>query len=261
MASKERLARYGKIHVTLDALGWDEERYRDVMYGLFEETSKTKLSIEQLDRFIQVLRARLVDAGALPPAEVDWGWGTQKYEALSGRSGDFANPSQLRKVEATWREVARTPSDDALQSFIQRIAGVDHLVWLKQEDVKPVLIALKKMKEKKEHAAQGAARATPTMPQPTRPGTSRPASIPERSADFSQLSQARRILWHLYWIGAIDNKQAQDLYGVGRLAARIYDLRHEDKGARPWPIRTREKKVTDRFGTERTVAEYTLTLD
>jgi len=45
--------------------------------------------------------------------------------------------------------------------------------------------------------------------------------------DLSEASQKERALWHMKEIGEIDRKIALDEYGIGRLAARIRDLRDE----------------------------------
>jgi len=45
--------------------------------------------------------------------------------------------------------------------------------------------------------------------------------------DLSALSQKERALWHMRNAGEIDRRVALDEYGIGRLAARIRDLRDE----------------------------------
>ena len=52
-----------------------------------------------------------------------------------------------------------------------------------------------------------------------------PDTVPR--PELSEASQKERALWHMKEIGEIDRKIALDEYGIGRLAARIRDLRDE----------------------------------
>ena len=237
--SNKRRARYGKIHACLNDLGWDEDRYRDMLFAEFGVASKTVLTLEQLDSFIQTLRLAMLERGLVEPNEVQWGWGSRKYEQLRGRAGTYATPDQLRKVEATWREVARNPSDQALSEFVKRQTDVDHLIWLDKEDVKPVLIALKNMgKTTRERPSSG-------------DGTAFEAGSEEK--DLAAMSQCERLLWWLRTKGDITAAEAQTKLGIGRLAARVYDLRQD--GHR---IQSLERTVTTRLSGETTVAVYRL---
>lgn len=40
-------------------------------------------------------------------------------------------------------------------------------------------------------------------------------------------NQCATVLWHMKEYGSITHKEADDLYGCSRLAARISDLRHQ----------------------------------
>ncbi|WP_103029984.1 helix-turn-helix domain-containing protein [Salinibacter altiplanensis] len=55
-----------------------------------------------------------------------------------------------------------------------------------------------------------------------------PDTVPR--PDLSDASQKDRALWHMKEVGELDRKVALDEYGIGRLAARIRDLR--DQGYR-----------------------------
>jgi hypothetical protein len=268
--SDDRYARYGKIHSALDALGWGDEEYYAALWGTFEVESKTELSIAQLDAFIQILRKRMVDRGLLEPTKVKWGWGANKYEALRGRPGAYAAPQQLRLVEATWRDVARDESDEALRAFLSNHVGVDHIIWLGSEDVETVLVALKKMAEQqgkpfpvdlreegektpkedpKEDTIGDVQR--PSMPdRGPRKGSSKGAA--ER-VNLAEMTQKERLLWYLRTHEEITPAEAECELGIGRLAARVYDLRQEG-----YAIETDERRVEARFG-EATVAFYSLT--
>ena len=51
--------------------------------------------------------------------------------------------------------------------------------------------------------------------------------MPDTATDLSGVSQKERALWHMRNVGEIDRRVALDEYGIGRLAARIRDLRDE----------------------------------
>ena len=249
MAKKKRHSKYGKIHQCLDALGWDEERYRDTLFGMFGVTSKTMLSLEQLDEYIGMLRLEMVEQGALDPTDVRWGWGSRKYENLRDRRQGYANPAQLRKVEATWRDVARDTSDAALQQFIKRMAGVDHVIWLKKGDVEPVLIALKEMALKQNVSLPTGDQATVNR----RSNSGQASSKSGQERKLAQMTQCERLLWWLRHKGEITPLEAQQHLSIGRLAARVYDLRRDG-----YDIVTHEREVTSQMGGTSTVAAYEL---
>jgi hypothetical protein len=264
MASEARKSRYAKIHASMNELGWGEDAYRNALFGMFQVTSKKKLSLKQLDQFIQMLRKQMVKKGVLEPTEVKWGWGKEKYEALRGRSGPYANPEQLRLVEASWREVARNTSDEALQEFISNHVGVDHIIWLEKEHVKDVLIAIKKMAEQQgmeppvdveepdENADQSADDDSSSGDRAPAEHRGDGAPTETERADLSDMTQKERVLWYLRRHDEITPAEADDELGIGRLAARVYDLRKEG-----YPIETEEKEVDTRFGTS-TIAHYSL---
>lgn len=265
MTSKQRRERYGKIHSCLDVLGWEEQDYRNALWGAFSVTSKTDLSLKQLDEFIQILRKEMVRQGKLEPIEVRWGWGKEKYESLRGRSGDYAAPQQLRLVEASWREVARNEGDEALQEFISGLVDIDHIIWLEKEDVSTVLVALKDMYEQQgmtppfevddneDESPDQTADEDPSNGSQDAfeaPGDGAPTRV-----DLTEMTQKERVLWYLRTHGELTPKTAENELGIGRLAARIYDLRQEG-----YSIETDRREVENQFGTS-TVAFYSLNTD
>ncbi len=281
------------IHTIKGAIGLEDGLYREIMFATFGKTTSVKLTYQEAQGFIKVLRnmqADLDEAHGRP----NWGWGREKYETLRHRPAEYARPHQLRKVEATWREVARTPTDEALAAFIRNLTGAKGLIWLKQEDVQAVLVALAEMRKARRRreedggrqtagrreapeagAPSKAARAGQTEaerakdspsvddasngPQPVREGSSRPlrkAEKPLRKAPKrpkKNMTQCQKVLWHLENVGPLTPLGAQQEYGIMRLAARVYDLRK--KGER---IVRHDKTVTNRYGEEVTVASYVL---
>lgn len=70
---------------------------------------------------------------------------------------------------------------------------------------------------------------------------------------MARLTQCEMILRHLKEIGPITPKEAMDLYGVMRLAARIHDLRQQGH-----PIGDELVATTNRYGDTVQVARYRL---
>lgn len=135
-------ASLAKIHIARKEMGLSEEQYRDLLGQRYGVASSKELNESQAADLLVAFAAM----GWKPAGGKRWGWGKQRYEELAGRPGYFAAPHQLRKIEAVWRDVARNPSDEALEAFIERQTGIKRLIWLHQEHVVPVLTALKMMK-------------------------------------------------------------------------------------------------------------------
>lgn len=68
------------------------------------------------------------------------------------------------------------------------------------------------------------------------------------------MKQCERVLEHLKTYGSITPLEAQELYGIMRLGARIWDLRHKD-GVR---IRKETKRSKNRYGEATHFASYRL---
>lgn len=140
MPSNNHLAR---IHILKKEAGLDDEQYRTLLGGYGVASSK-EFSNEDARRFENFLEDYINrNSGKGMPVP---GWGKNKYEYLRGRRGDFADPKQLRKIEAMWRDIARNKSDEALEQFLRRQTDVKNITWLKKKHIEPVLIALRSMK-------------------------------------------------------------------------------------------------------------------
>lgn len=140
MPSKGLIAR---IHILKSEAGLDDDQYR-VLLGSYGVASSTEFSNDDAKRFCKRLEG-IITPGV--QGRRNAGWGKTKYEHLRGRRGDYAEPQQLRMIEAIWRDVARDPSDQALSSFLRRQSGVKNIVWLKKTHVESILTALKQMKK------------------------------------------------------------------------------------------------------------------
>jgi hypothetical protein len=133
-------------------LNLDEDLYREMLYKRFKVESCKDLSESQAKIFLNMLRDEAKKAGVFKPKKQ---YAFQKYKHNNlERDGYAATPKQLRKIEAMWFEVSAQKTDedraDTLNKFIKRIAGVEHIKFLLKADVEKVIMALNKMKEKKE---------------------------------------------------------------------------------------------------------------
>lgn len=67
------------------------------------------------------------------------------------------------------------------------------------------------------------------------------------------MTQKERIINHLKKYKTITDKQAEDLYGIRRTAARVHELRQDG-----YNIETAMVAVKDRYGKKTYVARYEL---
>jgi hypothetical protein len=121
--------------------------YEGLLAGFGVESSRD-LSYSQADELLSELQRR----GWTPKTTKSnaanrekHGWGKAKYEYLRPRPGYMADPRQLRKMEAMWRDIANKPGDDSLEKFVERQTGIKKLVWLHKKHAVSVITALKAM--------------------------------------------------------------------------------------------------------------------
>lgn len=152
-------ATLAKIHIAKKALALTDEQYRDMLTDRYGVASSKDLSDAQCTDLL----AAFEELGFKPsrlsrrPNDRAGNTGKQKYEYLTGAQGRshwFATPRQLRMVEAAWRDLARDPSDEALQAFVERQTGIKILVWLTKDKVTAVLTAMKYMAKEQADAAK-----------------------------------------------------------------------------------------------------------
>jgi len=144
-------AQLAKIHILKKQAGLNEDQYRLLLASFGAplrpdgEPTSSRFTDREANKFIHFLQDYMKRNNLLnEPARSS----KKKYDELSNRPGDFATPRQLRMIEAIWREVARDPSDDALETLIANKTGVPKLIWLKKEQVRKVLVILNTMKKK-----------------------------------------------------------------------------------------------------------------
>lgn len=132
---KINLSQIKLIHTAKNKLKLADDNYREILSSFGVTTSKD-LSSEDAKKVIKIFE----QLGFKPFIK------EPKHNKLSGRPG-MATPKQLRKIEAMWKnsEVVKVKTDEALQKFIKRIAGVDHIGWLTNDKVRKVIKAIENL--------------------------------------------------------------------------------------------------------------------
>jgi hypothetical protein len=133
-------AKLSLIHIAKKETGITDEAYRILLYSAAGVNSASEINFE--DQFNAVMRAfgnlgfrswkRQGKTTSRPQWPDTWG----------------CSDDQRAKIEAMWKTCARNPSDRALQTFIKRIARVDHPAFLRPALARTVIIALNDMMRK-----------------------------------------------------------------------------------------------------------------
>ncbi|WP_020403772.1 regulatory protein GemA [Gracilimonas tropica] len=147
-------AQKAKIHIAKKELKLTDIAYEGMLAKYGVSTSRD-LSYSEAEELLLDMQAQ----GWEPKRKMNkgttrHGWGRHKYEYLRPRPANMADPKQLRKIEAMWRDIARNKSDESLEQFVERQtrpinqpgSGVKKLVWLTKEHARAILTALKEMK-------------------------------------------------------------------------------------------------------------------
>ncbi len=137
-------AQKAKIHIAKSQLNLSDEQYRDILSGFNTYDGKpcyssTELNFDQAEALLRLFE-RI-------------GWKRQrkgahlKYEVFANRDPKFATPKQMRGIDALWHTTpnVREKTEDAMNKFIKRITGVDHISFLLAADVHKVIRAVKQL--------------------------------------------------------------------------------------------------------------------
>lgn len=134
------------IHSLKHLLALDDDTYRLMLKNRYNVSTSKHLSYNQASDFIEELISIAKEHNLWQFKDSV----NKKYENLK-RDNRAATPKQLRKIEAMWAEVSYMPNAssraEALNAFIKRIAGVDHILFLEKRDVIKVVTAIKAMKQ------------------------------------------------------------------------------------------------------------------
>lgn len=122
-----RGAALAKVHIAKKELGLEDETYRDILERVTGQRSAARLEDRQLGAVLSELR-RL-------------GWKPR------GRKPRPKNP-MLRKIHALWGILAdhghvRSREEQAINSYIKRMTGIERPEWLTTADCSRVIESLK----------------------------------------------------------------------------------------------------------------------
>lgn len=160
-----------KIHALKNRLGWSDEQYREYLMteGDGFAMSCKDLSEIEADRLIKKMELaatakgvwkRYPKTGDSPDSTaspVNPGQSPKKYDELRERPG-MASPKQLRMIEAMWKDVSyhrnAEARERALRYFLNHITGVDDLRFIEAWQVRKIVKAIEKMKERNSNERQ-----------------------------------------------------------------------------------------------------------
>lgn len=124
------------IHGLARLLGLNDEAYRDMLNDRYHVRSSKDLNPQQRFQLIKELREKVHG-------------NVQKFNDLVERKKHLATPRQLRAIEAMWAKVSRatTAADrkKALDAFVKRLTGIDHVRWITMHDAQTLIRAIETM--------------------------------------------------------------------------------------------------------------------
>ncbi|MDH4162004.1 MAG: regulatory protein GemA [Nitrospirota bacterium] len=141
-----------KIHTLKTALKMTEKEYRGTLAINFEAASSKQLTSEQANSLITALEDSAIERGVWNKFE-----GKERFENL-GHRADMAQPSQLRKIEALWRDAVdirdHKKREKALRTFLDRHFKVSDLRFLDTVTTRKVIHTLNNMVRRKKDGAR-----------------------------------------------------------------------------------------------------------
>jgi len=132
-----------RIHILKNALGLDDQTYRDTLWFAFHKTSSSELTPSEAEEIIRVFEDWVKEKGITSQIR------KKKFDDLEGRPG-MATPRQLRMIDAMWKGISREDSsqakEKALRIFIERRFGISDLRFIEDWQVPKIIEALNAMK-------------------------------------------------------------------------------------------------------------------
>lgn len=131
--NRQRLIRL--IHVAKRDLALDDDCYRAILQRIGKQASSSKLTIPQLSQVLEYMKQA----------------GFKVRSKAGGRP--LAKDCQSKMIRGIWLELAgmevvRNASEEALATFVKRMAKVDTLQWLSTEQASLVIEHLKEWRQR-----------------------------------------------------------------------------------------------------------------
>lgn len=131
-----------KIHLAKNQLGLDDDTYRSIIQQAVGKDSSTKCTDKQLEKVIEKLKEK--------------GWKDAKPRISRDktrrerRAYEKTNKPSISKIYALWGVLQRSgkiKSQDkaALDAFVRKYTGVDHVKWLDESQAQKIIEMLKQM--------------------------------------------------------------------------------------------------------------------
>jgi len=118
------------IHVGKNKLRLNDYGYRAILEGISGKKSSAELTVAELEQVLKGMKSLGFTVKKLPVKNLDRGQ---------------ANEAQLSYIKGMWELVSREKTEHALNRFVGRIAGVDHLRFLDVAGAQKVTLALRTM--------------------------------------------------------------------------------------------------------------------
>ena len=137
--NRQRLIRL--IHVAKRDLSMDDDTYRAILLRIGKKSSSADLTIPELEKVLEHLKrsgfkVRSKSKSAPRPAQAK-------------PSRPLAQDLESKKIRALWLFLhelgaVKNPSEEALATYVKRIAGVDALQWISGEQAERLIETMKK---------------------------------------------------------------------------------------------------------------------
>ncbi len=139
-SNRQRLIRL--IHVAKRDLSLDDDTYRSILQRFGRKESSSDLTVPELEQVLEHLkRSGFKVRSKGKPA---------KPKAVKAKpSRPLAQDAESKKIRALWLFLhelgaVNNPSEEALASYVKRIAGVDALQWISGEQAERLIETMKK---------------------------------------------------------------------------------------------------------------------
>lgn len=139
--NRQRLIRL--IHVAKRDLSMDDDTYRAILQRIGKKASSADLTIPELEKVLEHLKRSGFKVRSKSKAAPK-----QKPEQAKP-SRPLAQDLESKKIRALWLFLhelgaVKNPSEEALATYVKRIAGVDALQWISGEQAERLIETMKK---------------------------------------------------------------------------------------------------------------------
>jgi hypothetical protein len=118
------------IHIGKSNMGLTDDTYRAFLEGITGKQSCADMTGRQLEAVLRAMRRNGFE---------------QKPCRVKGEEQGMANTAQLEYIKGMWQKCARNKSDEAMLTFVNRIACVKSLRFLTVKTAQKVILALRDM--------------------------------------------------------------------------------------------------------------------